>query len=158
MVKGEADACCSSISHLNDDDGLVTISGGDLWETLPRCVFQTAYAADSALRDQHANIVAVMAAYGALYDYLMSPAAHDAFFEARKHAQKKFDKASAQAVWNFNQVQRPYSRDLSLTHDDIDYLQDMEINFGSLKHKLPFHSIADMSPANDAAMLRVGTP
>ncbi|MGF6573797.1 NitT/TauT family transport system substrate-binding protein [Paraburkholderia sp. GAS333] len=157
VVKGEADACCSSISHLNDDDGLVTISGGNLWETLPRCVFQTAYAADSALRDQHANIVAVMAAYGALYDYLMSPAAHDAFFEARKHAQKKFDKASAQAVWNFNQVQRPYSRDLSLTHDDIDYLQDMEINFGSLKQKLPFHSIADMSPANDAAMLRVGT-
>jgi NitT/TauT family transport system substrate-binding protein len=153
VVKGEADACCSSVSHLNDNDGLVVVSGANMWEALPRFIFQTAYASDSALRDKHEGMVAVIAAYGALYDYLMSPAAHDAFFEARKHAQKKFDKASAQAVWNFNQIQRPYSRDLSLTGNDIAYLQDMYIGTGSLKQKQPFDAVADMSAATEAARL-----
>ncbi|BFG77962.1 hypothetical protein PTKU46_59950 [Paraburkholderia terrae] len=153
VVKGEADACCSSISHLRDQDGLVVIHDTNLWQALPRCIFQTAYASDAALRNKHEELVAVMAAYGALYDYLMSPASHDAFFEARKQAQKKFDKASAQAIWDFNEAQRPYSRDLSLTSDDIGYLQDMFIGVGSLKQKQPFADVADMSAAKTAAKL-----
>ncbi|SOE97365.1 NitT/TauT family transport system substrate-binding protein [Burkholderia sp. D7] len=153
VVKGEADACCSSISHLNDKDGLVVISDGNMWQALPKCIFQTAYASDSALRDKHEGMVAVMAAYGALYDYLMSPAAHDAFFEARKHAQKKFDEASAQAIWNFNQVQQPYSKDLTLTDEDIGYEQDMFMHLGSLTRKQPIAAVADMSAAKAAAKL-----
>ncbi len=153
VVKGEADACCSSISHLNDKDGLVVISEANMWQALPKDIFQTAYASDFAVRDKHEGMVAVMAAYGALYDYLMSPAAHDAFFEARKRAQKKFDKASAQAIWDFNQVQRPYSKDLSLTDDDIGYQQDMFIGLGRLKQKQPIAAVADMSAAKAAAKL-----
>lgn len=153
VVKGEADACCSSISHINDKDGLVIISEGNMWEALPKNTFQTSYASNSAISDKHQGMVAVMAAYGALYDYLMSPAAHDAFFEARKRAQKKFDTASAQAIWDFNQVQRPYSTNLSLTNDDIGYLQDMYIGLGSLKQKQPFATVADMSAAKVAAKL-----
>jgi len=153
VVKGEADACCSSISHLNDKDGLVVISEGNMWQALPKCIFQTAYASQSALADKLEGLVAVMAAYGALYDYLMSPAAHDAFFEARKRAQKNFDQASAQAIWDFNQVQRPYSKDLSLTDDDIAYEQDMFIGLGSLKQKQPIAAVADMSAARAAAKL-----
>lgn len=153
VVKGEADACCTSISHLNDKDGLVVISEGDMWDALPRYTFQTAYASDAALRDKHEELVPVIAAYGALYDYMMTPEAHDAFFEARKGAQKKYDEASAQAIWDFNQTQRPYSRDLSLTDDDIGYLQDMFIALGSLMQKQPIASVADMSLARAAAML-----
>lgn len=153
VAKGEADACCTSISHLNDNDGLVVVGDGKMWQALPRYIFQTAYAADAALRDKHAGMVAVMAAYGALYEYLMSPAAHDAFFEARKRAQKRFDQASAQATWDFNQRQRPYSRDLSLADGDIGYLQDMYIGVGSLKRKQPIAAVADMSAAKAAAKL-----
>jgi NitT/TauT family transport system substrate-binding protein len=153
VVKGEADACCSSISHLNDNDGLVVIDEGNLWQALPQCIFQTAYASDAAIRDRHDAMVAVMAAYGALYDYLMSPDSRDAFFEARRQAQKKFDEASAQAIWTFNQTQRPYSGDLSLTESDIGYLQDMDIGVGSLKKKQPFAAVADMSAAHAAAQL-----
>ncbi len=151
VVKGEADACCASISHLNDRAGLVVIEAGNLWQALPQCVFQTAYASDSALATKHEGLVAVMAAYGALYDYLMSPASRDAFFEARKQAQKYFDKASAQAIWDFNQMHRPYSKDLSLTARDIAYLQDMDIAFGLLERKQPFALVADMSAARAAA-------
>jgi NitT/TauT family transport system substrate-binding protein len=153
VAKGEADACCASISHLNDKDGLVALSEGNLWQALPRYTFQTAYAADAALRDKHEGLVAVMAAYGALYNYLMSPASHDAFFEARQRAQKQFNPASAQAIWDFNQVQRPWSSDLSLSADDIGYLQDMDIGLGSLKHKQAFDAVADMSAAKSAAKL-----
>ena len=153
VVKGEADACCTSISHLNDKDGLAVISEGNMWEALPKYTFQTAYASDVALRDKHEGMTAVLAAYGALFDYLMSPASRGAFFEARRRAQKKFDEASAEAIWNFNQVQRPYSKDLSLSDDDIAYLQDMFIGLGSLKQKQPIGAVADMSAAKAAAKL-----
>jgi NitT/TauT family transport system substrate-binding protein len=151
VVKGEADACCTSISHLNDKDGLVVVSEGNMWEALPKYTFQTAYASDAALADKHDGIVAVMAAYGKLFDYLMSPESRDAFFEARKSAQKKFNEASAKAIWDFNQAQRPYSKDLSLTDDAIGYLQDMFIGLGSLKQKQPVSAVADMSAAKAAA-------
>jgi NitT/TauT family transport system substrate-binding protein len=153
VVNGEADACLTSISHLNDKDGLVVIEECNMWEALPRYTFQTAYAADGALRDKREELVSVMAAYGALYDYLMTPEAHDAFFEARKGAQKTYDEASAQAVWDFNQTQRPYSKDLSLTDEDIGYLQDMFIGLGSLMQKQPISTVADMSVARAAAKL-----
>ncbi|SAL85948.1 NMT1/THI5 like protein [Caballeronia arvi] len=153
VVSGAADACCASISHLNDEAGPNVISEGNLWQALPNCVFQTAYASDAALGAKHEGMVAVMAAYGALYDYLMSPASHGAFFDARKRAQKNFDVASAKAIWDFNQTQRPYSRDLSLTESDIGYLQDMDIGVGCLKRKQAFGAVADMSAARAAAKM-----
>ncbi|MEM5311135.1 ABC transporter substrate-binding protein [Paraburkholderia sp. JHI869] len=153
VVKGEVDACCSSISHLNDHDGLVVLNDANMWQALPKCVFQTAYASNAAVRDKHEGMVAVMAAYGALYEFLMSPASRDALFEARKHAQKQFDQASAEAIWTFNETQRPYSKDLSLTRDDIGYLQDMYVGLGILQQKQPFDDVADMSAANAAAKL-----
>lgn len=154
VVEGEADACCSSISHLNDRDGLEVLSDANLWQALPKCVFQTAYASNAAIAGKHDGLVAVMAAYGALYEYLMSPASRDAFFDARRHAQKKFDKASAEAIWHFNETERPYSRDLSLTREDIGYLQDMYVGLGSLKRKQSFAEVADMSAARAAATLQ----
>ncbi|WP_250502474.1 ABC transporter substrate-binding protein [Caballeronia sp. AZ7_KS35] len=148
---GAADACCASISHLNDRAGLKVIGEGNLWQALPDCVFQTAYASEAAIDARHEALVSVMAAYGALYDFLMSPASHDAFIDARKRAQKHFDASSAQAIWTFNQTQRPYSRDLSLTESDIAYLQDMDIRAGSLTRKQAFGAVANMSAAKEAA-------
>ncbi|MQU72467.1 ABC transporter substrate-binding protein [Sinorhizobium meliloti] len=154
VVKGEADACCSSISHLNDKDGLVAVGEGNMWEALPRYTFQTAYASDAAIAGKREGLVAVMAAYGSLYDYLMTPEAQEAFFAARQSIQKKkFDEASAKAVWDFNQVQRPYTKDLSVSDGDIDYMQDMFIGLGSLKQKHPVDAVADISMARDAAKL-----
>ncbi len=153
VVRGEADACCSSVSHLDDADALVPLADGRLWQELPRCVFQTAYASTAALAHKRDALVAAAAAHGALYDYLMSPGAHDAFIEARRHAQRNFDPASAQAAWDFNLAQRPYSRDLSLTDADIDYLQDMYIGLGSLRHRSAIAQVADMSVAKAAARL-----
>ncbi|WP_020651385.1 ABC transporter substrate-binding protein [Massilia niastensis] len=153
VAKGETDACVSSISHLNDQDGLVVVKEGNMWEALPRCTFQTAYASDLAIRDRHEGMVAVMAAYGALYDFLMSPASHEAVFEARKRVQKEFDAASARAIRDFTRQQRPYSRNLSLTEGDIAYLQQMHIGLGNLKQKQPFPAVADMSAARAAARL-----
>ncbi|REE21458.1 NitT/TauT family transport system substrate-binding protein [Paraburkholderia sp. BL27I4N3] len=154
LVNGEVDACCASISHLNDHDGLVVLNDANMWQALPKCIFQTAYASDSAVRYKQESMVAVMAAYGALYEFLMSPASGDAFFAARQHAQKKFDRKSAQAIWDFNESQRPYSKDLSLSSDDIGYLQDMYIGLGSLQRKQPFAAVADMSAAQSAAKLQ----
>jgi NitT/TauT family transport system substrate-binding protein len=153
VVNGEADACCSSISHLNDQDGLQVLGEGNMWQALPRCTFQTAYASDAALEGKHEGMAAVMAAYGALYDFMMSPASREAFFDARKRVQKKFEAASAQAIWDFNRMHRPYTRDLSLSEGDIAYLQQMFIGLGSLKQQQAYSVVADMSAAKRAALL-----
>tara|TARA_R110001583_G_scaffold171739_1_gene325446 strand:+ start:7555 stop:8577 length:1023 start_codon:yes stop_codon:yes gene_type:complete len=153
VVKGEADACCSSISHLNDEDGLVVISEGNMWQALPKYIFQNAYASDVAIHNKRDGMIAVMAAYGALYDYLMSPGAYDAFFNARMSAQHNFDKGSAKATWDFIQSQQPYSKDLTLTDSDISYRQDMYFGLGGLTKKQPIAAVADMSLAKAAAML-----
>lgn len=153
VVKGEVDACCTSISHLGDADGLVALPDGKLWQALPRCTFQTAYASNDAIAGKQEQLTAVMAAYGALYAYLMTPEAHDAFFAARKRVQTRFDRASAQAVWDFNQAERPYARDLTLTGADIGYLQDMYLDAGSLQRKQPVAEVADMRAARAAAHL-----
>jgi len=157
VVEGRAEACCSSISHLNDGDGLAVPPDGRIWEALPKYVFQTAYASATALEKKREGLVPVMAAYGALYDYLMLPEARDAFLAARRSAQKQFDLASAQAVWDFNQEQRPYSRDLSISQDELAYQQRMFIGLGSMERELPFDALADMRPAAEALrMLSAG--
>lgn len=153
VVKREADACCSSISHFYDNDNVAVVSGGNMWEELPRCTFQTAYASDIALKDKREAMTAVLAAYGSLYDHLMSPASHDTFVQARKKAQTKFNRASAQAIWNFNQLHKPYSKDLTLTDNDIGYLQNMFIGLGNMKAIQPITAVADMSAAKLAAKL-----
>ncbi|REF68429.1 NitT/TauT family transport system substrate-binding protein [Paracoccus versutus] len=150
VVEGKADACCSSISHLNDRDGLIVLSDGKMWEALPKYVFQTAYASEAALRDKRDGLVPVMAAYGALYGYLMKPEAREAFLSARRSAQKKFDILSANAVWEFNQEQRPYSRNLSISEEEITYQQRMFVGLGAMSQVLPYRDVADMRPANEA--------
>lgn len=153
LVKGEADACCTSISHLNDSDGMRVIPEGNMWEALPNYVFQMAYASDRAIAEKREALVPLMAAYGALYDFLMTPDARDAFFDARKSAQRKFDEPSAQAIWDFNQTQQPYSRDLTVSDAEIGYQQDMFIGLGSLKQKQPIEAVANMTLAAEAAKL-----
>ncbi|MDT1064206.1 ABC transporter substrate-binding protein [Paracoccus sp. CPCC 101403] len=150
VVEGKAEACCSSISHLNDSEGLAVPPDGQMWEALPKYVFQTAYASSVALEEKREALVPVMAAYGALYDYLMRPEARDSFLAARRSAQKQFDIASAKAVWDFNQKQRPYSRDLSISEEDLAYQQRMFIGLGAMERELPFDALADMWPAAKA--------
>ncbi|WP_077038268.1 ABC transporter substrate-binding protein [Pelomonas sp. KK5] len=149
VLRGEADACCASISHLNNDDHLAAIEEGHLWQALPRYVFQLAYASTDAIRDRQDDLVKLMAAYGALYEYMMSPASRQALFEARRRAQRDhFDEASARAVADFNVSQRPYSKDLTLTESDIAYQQGLVSG-----PKLPFDAVADMRAAQAAARL-----
>jgi NitT/TauT family transport system substrate-binding protein len=151
VVQGEADACCSSISHLRDQDGLVVVQGGNLWQELPRCTFQTAYAGSGALKDRHEAVVAVMAAYGALYDFLMSPSSYRAFMQARQRAQRRFDQDSAFAIWDFNQRHKPYASDLTLSDAAIGYLQSMYVGLGSLRQKQAISAVSDMRAAKAAA-------
>ncbi|WP_347554173.1 ABC transporter substrate-binding protein [Robbsia sp. KACC 23696] len=147
VARGEADACCASISHLNRADGPIAIDAAAMWQALPDCIFQTAYAANAIIEQQQSRLIPLMAAYGALYDYVM----HDAFFAARKRAQHRFDSRSAQAIWHFYQTARPYDKDLTLTQENIAYLQRMFIDQRHMATMLPFADTADMSAAQAAA-------
>lgn len=153
VVEGAADACCTSVSHLNDTDGLHPVDGGNIWQALPRYRFQTAYASQYAIRDKHDLLVAVMAAHGALFDRLMSPSAREDYFAARASVEGGCDSSAARATWNFIQTERPYCRDLTLDAEDIDYLQAMFCGLGLMSHPLPMASLAEMTPAQAAVHL-----
>ncbi len=153
VAMGKADACCASISHLRDSNRLTVVSGGNMWEALPNITFQTAFASDAVIRDKNEELVAVMAAYGALYNHLMTPEAQDAFLAARKTAQHDFDEPAARATWDFIQTQRPYCGNLSLTTTDVSYLQNELVSIGGLKRSMPYVAVADMSAARMAARL-----
>lgn len=153
VVAGEADACCTSISHLNNQDNLSIIEHGNIWETLPRYTFQTAYASDVAIKTKRDGLVAVMAAYGALYNYLMTAKSHDGYIAARRLVPFEYDERLAQTNWDFIQTQRPYCADLSLTTADVDYLQEYWVKHGIIDHQCPATSLADQSLSREAASL-----
>ncbi len=157
VVEGRADACCASISHLGNSAGLSVVRGGEIWDALPGYTFQLAYASCAAIAENHEGLVAVMAAFGKLYDDLMSSEMRDAYFAARRSAMAGFDEVSARATWDFIRTHRPYSSDLALSGPEIDYLQEMLVDSGCMTRALPFSAVADMSAATEAARL-LGRP
>lgn len=151
VVAGQADACCASISYLNNKDGMAIIDGGQIWRALPRYIFQTAYASEAALTGRFEGLVGTMAAYGALYTYLMTPDTLDNYLAARKRASPIFDGPSAMAAWNFIQAQRPYGADLIISDEEINYLQSIFHSVGTMPRWHKTTELMDMAAARKAA-------
>jgi len=153
VVVGKADACCASISYLNNSDGMAIVEGGQIWQALPRYIFQTAYASAAALNNKFDGLVGTMAAYGALYTYLMKPETQDDYLSARRRVSPIFDEPSALAIWNFIQSQRPYRADLTISDGDMDYLQSIFHGIGIMRQWHKAGELMDMSAARKAAGL-----
>lgn len=157
VVTGAADACCTSVSHLNDSDGLRPVDGGNIWQALPSYTFQTAYASTAALRDKRDALVLALAAQGALYDRLMRPCAREDYFAARASVEGQAGSRAAHATWAFLQAERPYRRDLTLGGAEVEYLQSMLGWFGLMRQAVPAACLVDMAPARTAASLPGGS-
>lgn len=156
-ARGEVDACCASVANLAAPGRLRLVPGARVWELLPRATFQSAFASQDALSTRRPELRAAMAAYGALFAFLMDPGSQGAFMDARAKAQLRFDPDSAQAVWQFIQETRPYAPVLDLDEARLADMQTPLVDSGMLDAALPAQHIADMSIAREATALLAET-
>ena len=126
---------------------------GELWQELPTFTFQAAYASDKAIATKRDAIVKVLAALAKLYRFADSPDSLDAFAKARADATGKDDRHEAETQWKFNRENHSYSRDLILSDERINYMQELNKSLGVQKEILPINRVADMSLARDALKL-----
>ena len=55
--------------------------------------------------------------------------------------------------WTWIQRNQPYDKNLVLSDQQIDYVQQVNVEFKAQKKVLPISQVADMSLANDAIKL-----
>jgi hypothetical protein len=65
----------------------------------------------------------------------------------------KNEEAHAVSQWTWIQQNQPYAKDLVLSDRQIDYVQQVNVDFHVQKAVLPMAQVADMGPACDALKL-----
>jgi ABC-type nitrate/sulfonate/bicarbonate transport system substrate-binding protein len=126
---------------------------GLLWKEIPEYTNQATYASDKAIAERRDLLVRTLAAYGEAYRYVSGPASKDAFVAARKAATSADDADHAVTQWQWIQTTQPYAKDLVLSDERINFVQDLNREFGIQKTILPVAQVADMSLARDALKL-----
>lgn len=134
-----------------------SLSDGDLWVELPEYTYQGCFASQRAIDTKRDALVRTLAAYLRLFRYLQGPNSRDAFIKARLAALGSKDVAVATAEgdfqWRFVQKNKPYSEDMILNEQRINYMQRLNIDTGIQRTMLPYAQVADMSLAKEAQKL-----
>lgn len=133
--------------------GVHVLPDGMLWNEIREYTNQASYASDKAIKTDRDGLVRTLAAYGKAYRYLCGPASRDAFVKARAKVTGRDETHQAVTQWEWIQKFQPYSKGLVLTQEQIDFVQDLNVEFKVQKARLPFASVADMSLARDAVKL-----
>ncbi len=133
------------------------IPGGHLNVDLPEYTLQGAFTTDKAIETKRDAIVRAMAAYGKLFRMLHSPEGREPFLKAREQVAKSASREEAESVWEYLQRYKPYGVNLVINEERINYMQQLNVDFGIQKAILPYDRVTDMSVANDALKL-IGGP
>jgi ABC-type nitrate/sulfonate/bicarbonate transport system substrate-binding protein len=155
VVAGTVDAGPSLIDVYADQKkyGVHSLADGDLWKELPEYTYQGSFTTDRTIAEKREGLVRVLAAYAKLYRFVSGPNSHDAFMKARATAFKNADPADGEFEWQFAQKYQPYATDLLLSEERINYMQNLNLEFGIQKKILPYSEVADMSLAKEAVKL-----
>lgn len=141
------------VSGEQDRFGIHMLPDGLLWKAIPEYVNQATYASDAAIGSSRDAIVRVLAAYASAYRFVSQPQSQAAFVKARQTVTGAADTKRALTAWNWIQAYQPYDLNLTLTDQQIDYVQQVNLGFGVQSQALPVSQIADMSLARDALRL-----
>ena len=137
-----------------DKFGVHILEGGDMWTNLPEYPFQGGFTTDKMIAEKRDLLVRTLAAYMTMFRFLSGPDSRDAFMSARRSALNssgaEFDEAS-DFQWKFMQTAQPLAKDLILSEERIQYVQDLNFKFGVQQKVLPYAQVADMSLAREAA-------
>jgi len=157
IVGGTIDAGASGIDVYDQQEkyGVHVLEHGNFWEEIPDYTYQTAYTSDEAIAKKRDGLVKALATFAKLYRYVQSPESRDDFVKAYADVTGKGAESEAEALsqWNFFQKYKPYSEDIVVPEARLNYVQEVNVRFGTQKEVLPFSQIADMSLAEDAVKL-----
>jgi ABC-type nitrate/sulfonate/bicarbonate transport system substrate-binding protein len=139
-----------------DKNGLHTLTDGDMWINIPDYPFQAGFANENVIKQKRDILVRMLAAYATLFRFVEGPNSRDAFRSARRKALsgsgQAFDEGS-DFQWEFFQKNKPFAKDLLLSAEQINYLQDLNVRTGVQTVAMPYDRVVDMSLARDAVKL-----
>jgi ABC-type nitrate/sulfonate/bicarbonate transport system substrate-binding protein len=134
--------------------GIHMIKHGDYAVDLPKYTWQASFAGKAAIGSKRESLVRTLAAYCKAYRYMQSPASRGDFTEAYIGALHISDahEATKRAVsmWDHLQTRKPYSEDLVLSEERVEYMQKLNIELGVQKRMLPYGQLVDASLAHEA--------
>jgi ABC-type nitrate/sulfonate/bicarbonate transport system substrate-binding protein len=156
LVGGAIDAGVAPIefSDTAEKYKLYPLTDGKFYEELPTYTNQAIYSSERAIAEKRDGLVRVMAAYADLFRWMSNSANKDAFI--KYYLQALGSNASTDEAAFFQKFLSQPNRlatDLVLTEDKLKLVQDLNLEFGAQKARLPFSQVADMSLAQEALKL-----
>ena len=155
VVVGTVDAGPGEIAIIDQqqEHKVRLVEGGNMAVELPEYTYQGAWTSDQVISGKRETLVRVLAAYAKLYRFVQTPEAKDAFLRARKTIYPNGTESEGLLQWKFIQDYKPFSTDLLLGEERLNYMQQLNIELKYQTKILPFDKIADMSLARDALSL-----
>jgi hypothetical protein len=154
-MAGTVDAGSGDASFADDPEShnVHVLQNGNLSVELPQFTYQAGYSSKRVIDAKRDILVRVLAAYAKLFRFVEEPAARDAFLKARRSVLPKAPEREALGEWDFLQRLKPFARDLMISAERVQYLQQINVDFHIQKEILPFDRVVDMSLAQDALKL-----
>jgi len=151
IVAKKVDAGPLSVDFLPmmQQNGLTSIS--QTWVDLPDFVISGTIASEQAMTKKRDTLVRLLAVYAQLYRYMNDPAS-EAGYDAG-YVAAGGDEAGAKIQWQWWKDNKGLDTGLTLTDQQINYMQQLNVDLGVQKALLPINRVADMSLAQDALKL-----
>jgi ABC-type nitrate/sulfonate/bicarbonate transport system substrate-binding protein len=130
--------------------GVHALPDGLLWKEIPEYTNQGSYATNKAIAEERDLLVRILAAYAKAYRYVSSPESQADFVAARKTILGTDEGEHALTQWKWIQDTQPYAKDLVLSDERINFVQQLNIDFKIQKTIMPIAKVADMTLAQDA--------
>lgn len=149
------DAGLSDVDVLDQQNqyGVHALSDGLTWQRIPDYTNQGTYASDAAIKTKRDALVRALAVWGTAYRFICGPKSRQAFIQARAKVVGQNEEQHAINQWNWIQKNQPYAKNLVLSDKQIDYVQQVNVDFHVQPKILPIAQIADMSLAREALKL-----
>jgi ABC-type nitrate/sulfonate/bicarbonate transport system substrate-binding protein len=155
VVAGTVDAGPSEVYVFEQQAkyGVHSLDDGQLWTEVPEFTFQASYATDSAIAKKRQHIVKTLAAFCKTYRFISAPGSEEAWVKSFVKVAGRDIPEEARTQWRFIQKYKPYSLDLVLGPERINFMQQLNLDIGIQKRILPYEQVADMSLAREALAL-----
>ncbi len=155
VVAGTVDAGAGPASFVDDAASykLHAIANGNMSTELKEFTYQAGWTSARVIEAKRDIIVRVLAAYAKLFRFVEDPSAKDPFLSARRAVFPTAPEQEHLGEWNYLQVVKPFARDLLLSPERVQYMQQINLDFKIQTQILPYDRVADMSLAREALQL-----
>jgi ABC-type nitrate/sulfonate/bicarbonate transport system substrate-binding protein len=155
VMAGTVDAGVGPASYVDDAEWYKVhpLANGDMSVELRDFTYQAGWTSGNVIRAKRDALVRVLAAYAKLFRFVGQASARDAFLSASHIVFPTTPEREHLDEWNFLQKVKPFAPDLTLSPQRVQYLQEINVDFGIQRAVLPYDRVVDVSLAQDAAKL-----